>query len=384
MSALFQPIDLAGTRFANRIFVSPMCQYSAVDGLAQPWHTIHIGGLAMSGAAAVIMESTAVEDIARISPYCLGLYTDEQEAALGQMIADIRRYSNTPIGVQLCHAGRKASCDIGWDRAGDPIPPENGGWRGVAPSAVAFAPGWAEPDELDEAGLDRIEAAFVQAIQRADRAGFDLVEIHGAHGYLLHTFLSTASNRRTDQWGGDFEARMRFPLRVMKAMRAALSSHKPLGIRVNAEDGHEGGVTLEETSRYVTELKHMGIDYVTTSAGHNVPEARHLPTEPGYMVPYAERIRAETGMPTMAVGMIILPEQAEDVVASGKADMVAVARGFLDNPRWALHAAAALGVPARPVRQYARLNPGRWPAQALVHPPLREVERDSDVAVTPI
>jgi NADPH2 dehydrogenase len=366
MSVLFSPYQLGGLTLDNRVVVSPMCQYSAKEGVIQPWHWMHIGGLAISGAAAVIMEATGVEAAGRISPGCPGLYTDEQEETAARLLRDVRTFSTAKIGVQLGHAGRKAS--ILPFESGQEIPVGQGGWQTYAPSAIRFGDTWPLPEALDEAGMARIERAFVAAAQRADRAGFDLIELHGAHGYLMSEFLSPLANRRTDDYGGDLENRMRFPLRVAAAVRAVWPRTKAIGMRLSAVDFHPEGITIEETVTVAGRLKALGIDYVTTSAGGNVRPPADLATGPGYQVPYAERVRAGSGITTMAVGMILTPEQAEDIVASGKADLVAVARAMLDDPRWALHAANALGADVPYVRPYSRVAPARWPGYAAVHP----------------
>jgi NADPH2 dehydrogenase len=369
-SPLFTPIQLAGLTLPNRIGVSPMCMYSAVDGVTQPFHLAHVGAMALSGAGLVILEATGVEAIGRISAQCLGLWNDEQEAALAQLVSQVRTFSDTPLGIQLGHAGRKASCHPGWVQRGNQQPVAEGGWQGVAPSARAWGEGWTVPQALDRAGMDRIRDAFVQAVRRADRAGFDLVEIHGAHGYLLNSFISPLANARDDAYGGSLENRMRYPLEVVAAMREVLSPHKPLGIRINGDDWHDEGSDLKETVVYARALKAAGIDYVTTSAGNGAPGVKFPPLIPGYMVPFAERVKADCGVTTAAVGLIATPEYANSVIAEGRADLVMIARGALDDPRWGQHAAIALGDKPVYPPQYAWAAPTGWRAYTWVHPDL--------------
>jgi 2,4-dienoyl-CoA reductase-like NADH-dependent reductase (Old Yellow Enzyme family) len=366
--ALFTPLRLRGLELANRIAVSPMCMYAAKEGVATPFHWAHVGQLALGGAGLVILEATGVEPIARISQQCLGLWNDEQEEALARLVADVRGFSDTPLGLQLGHAGRKAACHPGWVKRGTQLTLEEGGWVGAAPSAEPWGDGWIVPEALDDAGMERVKQAFVQATRRADRAGFDLLEIHGAHGYLLNAFFSPLANFRTDRYGGSLENRMRFPLEVVGAMRAALSPDKPLGIRINGDDWHERGTTLDDAVTFARALREAGADYITPSAGNGVPKVRFPPVEPGYMTHFAERIRREAGVTTAAVGMIVTAQQADEIVASGRADLVMVARGVLDDPRWGLHAAVALGEPAHYPPAYAWAGPRGWRGYQIVHP----------------
>jgi 2,4-dienoyl-CoA reductase-like NADH-dependent reductase (Old Yellow Enzyme family) len=356
VGALFAAIRLGGLALANRVVVSPMCQYSARDGVAQPWHWQHVGSLALSGAGLVILEATAVEPSGRIAPEDLGLWGEPHEAALARLVADIRSYSSTPIGVQLAHAGRKAAVRRPWD-GGAPLRPDDPrAWPVDGPSPLPFSPASQTPVELDEAGLARVCAAFVAAARRAERCGFDLVELHAAHGYLLHAFLSPLSNRRQDAYGGRLENRMRFPLEVARAVRAAWP--RALGARITGSDWAEGGITPEEAIAFAAALRQEGLDYVCVSSGGNTPDARIPGREPGYQVAFARAVKQAVPIPVMSVGMIVDPHQAEAIVAGGDADLVALARAMLDDPRWPLHAAAALGeAPAYPV-QYERAGPG--------------------------
>ncbi len=368
MSSLLAPISIGGLRLANRIVIAPMCQYSAKEGVIQPWHWQHLGTMAISGAGVAIVEATGVEAIGRITPGDTGLWNDEQEAAFVRLLADIRSYSKTPIGIQLAHAGRKASTNAPWTERGGPLAPEAGAWTTAAPSAIPFTEGWHRPEALDDAAMARIKAAFVESAKRADRAGFELVELHGAHGYLLSEFLSPISSIRTDAYGGSLENRMRYPLEVAEAVRAVWPRDKALGMRLNGSDWVEGGLTPDETAQMAHRLQALGFDYVHISSGGNVATAKIPGGEPGYQVAFAEVVKkAAPDMTVIAVGMINTPEQAEAIVASGKADMIALARPVLDDPRWPLRAIAKLGgAPPYPV-QYARAAEPLWPGYAFAH-----------------
>ncbi|HTF15560.1 MAG TPA: NADH:flavin oxidoreductase/NADH oxidase [Burkholderiales bacterium] len=355
MSALFSPIKLRGLELPNRIMVAPMCQYSSVNGEANDWHFTHINTLALSGAAIYCIEATGVEAIGRITPGCLGLYNDATEAVLKPIVASVRKHSKTAVIMQLAHAGRKASSHTPWD-GGQLIPVSEGGWRPEGPSAVPHKEGEAPPLALDAPGLKRVRDAFVATAKRAERLGLDGLELHCAHGYLLHQFLSPISNRRTDQYGGALENRMRYPLEVFEAVRAAFPSEKPVGIKVSATDWVEGGWDLAQTIELARQLKRRGVDWVDASSGGVSPQQK-IPLGPGYQVPFAQAIKEATGVTTMAVGLITEPKQAEDIVASGKADMVALARAMLYDPRWGWHAAAELGGQVEAPPQYWRSQP---------------------------
>jgi NADPH2 dehydrogenase len=355
MSALFSPITLRGLTLPNRVMVAPMCQYSAVDGEANDWHFTHINSLALSGAAMICIEATAVEAIGRITPGCLGLYNDATEAALRPIIASARKRSKAAIAMQLAHAGRKASSHTPWD-GGQLIPVSEGGWRPEGPSAVPHKEGEAPPLALDTAGLKRIRDAFAASAQRAERLGLDALEVHCAHGYLLHQFLSPISNKRTDDYGGSLQNRMRFPLEVFDAVRAAFPATKPVGLRVSSTDWVEGGWDIAQTIELAKELKKRGVDWIDASSG-GVSPLQKIALGPGYQVPFAQAIKEATGLTTIAVGLITEPKQAEEIVASGKADMVALARGMLYDPRWGWHAAAELGGHVDAPPQYWRSQP---------------------------
>ena len=355
MSVLFSPIKLRSLELANRIMVSPMCQYSADDGAANDWHFTHINTLALSGAAMVCIEATHVESIGRITPGCLGLWDDATEAALKPILASVRKHSKAAVAMQIAHAGRKSSSYRPWE-GGQQIPLAQGGWQGVAPSAVPHKEGELAPLALDAAGLGRIRDAFVDAARRAERLGIDALELHGAHGYLLHQFLSPLANLRTDQYGGSLENRMRFPLEVFDAVRALFPAAKPIGMRVSATDWVEGGWDLPQTIAFAEALKRRGVDWIDVSSG-GVSPLQKIALGPGYQVPFAQAVKQATGLPTIAVGLITEPRQAEEIVASGQADMVALARGMLYDPRWGWHAAAELGGQVAAPPQYWRSQP---------------------------
>jgi 2,4-dienoyl-CoA reductase-like NADH-dependent reductase (Old Yellow Enzyme family) len=365
-SPLFTPIALRQLTLANRIVVSPMCQYSAEDGSANDWHLLHLGSLSLGGAGLLMIEATAVEAAGRITRGCLGLYSDANEAALARVIAACRRFGNTPLGIQLAHAGRKASATVPWQgiRA---LAPAEGAWQASAPSALALDDGWPAPAAMDAAAIERLVESFVVATRRVARLGLDLVELHCAHGYLLHEFLSPIANHRTDAYGGSLENRMRLPLRVAAAVRAAWPADQPMGARISGTDWLEGGFGIEEAVVFARALKAAGCDYVCVSSGGIVPKAP-IPIGPGYQLPLAERVRRDAGITTRAVGLVAEPRQAEAVVASGQADLVAMARAFLDDPHWVWHAAEALGAKAAMPPQYERSRADLWPGARLARP----------------
>jgi 2,4-dienoyl-CoA reductase-like NADH-dependent reductase (Old Yellow Enzyme family) len=355
MSALFTPVALGPLKLPNRIVVAPMCQYSAKDGAASDWHLIHLGHLALSGAGLLLVEATAVEPEGRISPDDLGIWSDAAQEALRRTLKSIRTYSSMPVGIQLAHAGRKASTMVPWQGEGY-LASGKGGWVTSAPSALAFDHDYGLPRELDQAGLTRVKEAFVRAAKRAVDCGFDCVELHSAHGYLLHQFLSPLSNVRSDGYGGSLANRMRFPLEVFAAVRAALPERIPFGVRISATDWVEGGWDIEQSVEFAKRLKDLGCAYIHVSSGGLSPKQK-ITLGPGYQVPLAQRIKAETGLTTVAVGLITEPEQAEDILASGQADLVALARGMLYDPRWPWHAAARLGAQVSAPPQYLRCQP---------------------------
>ncbi|MEN5083850.1 NADH:flavin oxidoreductase/NADH oxidase [Bosea sp. TWI1241] len=357
-SQLFRPIDLGGLTLPNRVVIAPMCQYSAVDGDATDWHTLHLGNLALSGAGLLILEATAVEPEGRISPDDLGLWSDVNETALARVLETVRRHSDMPIGVQLGHAGRKASVRAPW-LGGGQYPLGERGWETVAPSPLPMQQEDRLPLALDAAGLARIREAFAAAARRAARIGLQAIEIHAAHGYLLHQFLSPLSNQRDDAYGGTLENRMRFPLEVFEAVRAATPAGLPVGVRVSGTDWVEGGWDSEQTVAFAEALKARGVDFMHVSSG-GLSAAQRIALAPGYQVPLARAVKQATGVPTMAVGLITDYEHAEAVVAGGDADMVALARGILFDPRWPWHAAAHLGATVKAPKQYLRSQPARY------------------------
>ena len=360
---LFTPIQLGGITLPNRIVVSPMCQYSADDGCMSDWHLVHLGSMACSGAGLFVVEKTNVTRDGRITHGCTGLYSDHNEAAMARAVAVYRGITSNPIGVQIGHAGRKASSHVPW-RGGKALGLGDSPWQTVAPSAIAFGDGWPVPHEMSREELRQLVEAYVGATLRAKRIGFDVLELHSAHGYLLHQFLSPLANQRTDGYGKD---RMKFPLEVAQAVREVWPKERALGIRMNATDWVEGGWGPDDAVAYARELKRAGFDFVCVSSGATVPHAK-IPVAPGFQVAFAEKVRKEAGIKTRAVGMIANPEQAEEILASGKADMVAMARAFLDDPRWVWHAAERFDVKIEYPPQYARSHRSLWPGAALVRP----------------
>ena len=368
MAQLFSPISIGNLQLENRIIVSPMCQYSGVHGVPQFWHFQHYGSFAASGPGLVMIEATGVTADGVITPYCLGLWSDEQEAAFKQMVTGMKSVGSSKVGIQLNHAGRKGCTEKPWT-GGATISLEQGGWIALAPSPIAYDERSQVPQELDLAGIERIKQAFAESARRADRAGFDLVELQFAHGYLAHEFLSPITNKRTDRYGGSLENRMRFPLEVIAAVRAALPESKPLGIRISGTEWtDEASFDIEEAKVFSTEAKRAGVDYICVSSGGNIARVK-IPLEPCFQVPLAAAIKQTSGALVRAVGLIITPEQAEQVLVEGKADMVAVGRAFLYDPRWVWHAAKILGVSVKHVPQYFAVQPNAWRALTFEQPP---------------
>lgn len=349
---LFSPVMLRDVALHNRIVVAPMCQYSAVEGAATSWHRIHVPTLAMSGAGLVIVEATAVRMDGRISSGCLCLHDDAHERALAEVVALAKEHGQAKLALQLGHAGRKGSSAPPW-HGGAQLPLDQGGWQTVASSALPFNAADRAPRALELPELAELTRAFAAAAERAARVGFDLVELHSAHGYLLHQFLSPLTNQRSDEYGGSLERRMRFPLEVFAAMRAALPARVPLGVRISATDWVEGGWDLEQSIVFARALKERGCDFIDVSSGGLSP-AQQLQPAPGFQVPFAARLKRELQIPVMAVGLITDPEHANRIVAEGEADFVALARGMLWDPRWGWHAAEKLGVKVQAPRQYLR------------------------------
>jgi 2,4-dienoyl-CoA reductase-like NADH-dependent reductase (Old Yellow Enzyme family) len=356
VSQLFSPWRIGALPLSNRIVIAPMAQYSAQDGNANSWHLIHLGHLALSGAGLLVLEATAVEAQGCVSPGDLGLYSDANEEALAHVLQAVRTHSRMPMAVQLGHAGRKASTRAPW-LGGARIPStEPEGWAVCAPSPVPHSPQDETPIALDAQGMARVREAFAQAARRAGRLGLQGIEIHAAHGYLLHEFLSPLSNQRTDAYGGSLENRMRFPLEVFDAVRAAFPAGRPVWARVSATDWVEGGWDLESTVAFAQALRARGCDAIHVSTGGASPQQK-IALSPGYQVPFARTIKAETGLPTIAVGLVTEPAQAEAIIAEGDADAVALARAMLYDPRWPWHAAAALGAQVDAPPQYWRSQP---------------------------
>ena len=357
-SALFTPLVLRGLTLRNRIVVSPMCQYSSDDGSSNDWHLMHLGQFAMGAGGLVFTEATHVSAIGRISHRCLGLYSDENETSLKRVIDFCRRFGVAKLGIQLAHAGRKGSVQPP-AQGSKPLGSGESPWQTVAPSALPFGPGWHTPTALGREGLAQIKQQFVDAARRAARIGFDVVELHCAHGYLLHEFLSPISNRRDDEYGGSTQNRIKFPLEVFEAVRANWPAERPLGARVSATDWVDGGWTPRESVLLARELKALGCDFVDVSSGQLDPR-QQIPFGPAYNLPFAEQIKKEVGITTMSVGMITRARQAEEVIASGRADLVAMARAMMDDPRWAWHAARELGAEAAYAPNYIRCSPAQW------------------------
>lgn len=367
-SKLFTPLQLGGLTAPNRIAVAPMCQYAAIDGVPQLWHRQHLGALSVSGAGVVVAEATAVVPEGRITHGCTGLWNDMQERVFADLVRDMKAVGPGLAGIQLAHAGRKASSQRPWE-GGSPIPagaPEKP-WQTVSASAIAHGPGWHTPEALDAGGIKALRDAFVASTKRALRAGFDLVEVHSAHGYLLHQFFSPISNKRTDAYGGTLEKRMRMPLEICEAVRAAWPRERSLGIRISGSDWAEAGVGPDQAVVYARELKRLGYDFVCVSSGALFESKMQI--GPGYQVPFAAKVKREAGITTRAVGLIVTPRQAETVLQAGDADQIALARAFIDDPRWPWRAAEALGDPAPVPLQCLRGRPNTWPGAAMLKMP---------------
>ncbi|MBI4274111.1 MAG: NADH:flavin oxidoreductase/NADH oxidase [Rhizobiales bacterium] len=362
-SALFSSIRLGGLELSNRIVVSPMCQYSADDGCANDWHLTHLGMLANSGAALLVVEASGVERSGRITHGCLGIYSDDCEAALARVVAHCRRIGTAKLGIQLAHAGRKASAQLPW-QGGQALTAGADPWPTIAPSAIPFGPNWHTPREMTEDDMTRVREAFVTAAKRAMRIGFDAIELHMAHGYLMHSFVSPISNKRTDGYGGSLDNRMRYPCEIARAVRAVTPKNIALGARITGSDWTEGGLTADDAAMFATALKNAGLDFVCVSSGGITAETRN-PPDLGYNAPLAATVKKSAGIAVRTVGLIVDPKQAEAIVAEGKADMVSLARAMLDDPHWGWHAARALGADVQRPPQYLRAGPKLWaPAAA--------------------
>ena len=359
--ALFQPLNVGTLNLRNRIVIAPMCQYSAVDGCMTDWHLIHLGHLALSDAALLTIEATAVVPEGRITYADVGLWDDTTEAAMARVLKSVRRHSDIPIAIQLAHAGRKASTDLPWNGGAQLPPADANGWQTVAPSALPFAPTDNPPTALGKDELARIRDAFAEAARRAARLGIDAVQIHAAHGYLLHEFLSPVSNRRQDDYGGSLENRIRFPLEVYDAVRAAFPADRPVTVRVSASDWVDGGWDAEQTIVLAKALEARGCAAIHVSSGGLDPR-QAIPVGPSYQVPLARAVKQAVAMPVVAVGLITEYEQAEAIVSTGDADLIALARAILYDPRWPWHAAAHLGARVKAPNQYLRSQPRQYKA----------------------
>jgi 2,4-dienoyl-CoA reductase-like NADH-dependent reductase (Old Yellow Enzyme family) len=356
MSKLFQPLSIGGLSLPNRIIIAPMCQYSAEDGAATDWHMMHLGALSLSGAGLLIIEATSVSPEARITYADLGLYSDEGEAALARVIQAIRMYSPIPVAIQLAHAGRKSSCEVPWKGGAQIAPDAENGWQTEAPSAIAHASDENPPTALTVEDLSRILKNFVATAKRAEKLGIQGIELHAAHGYLLHQFLSPLSNQRDDQYGGTLENRMRFPLEVFEQVRGAIPAKIPVWVRVSATDWVDGGWDLEQTVTFAKALELRGCAAIHVSSGGLSP-AQKIPLSEGYQVPFAARLKQEVKIPVIAVGLITEPDHAESIIEKNQADAVALARGMLYDPHWPWHAAAQLGAQVIAPAQYLRSQP---------------------------
>lgn len=355
---LFEPLALRGITLQNRIVVEPMTQFSAKAGVAGDWHFMHLGQFAVSGAGLVFTESTYVTAEARNAPESLSIYTDEQQAAIGRIVDFFHTHSQTKFGVQLCHGGRKASSRPHWV-GGGPLPLAEGGYEAVAPSPIPIKEGWPVPREIRQDEISNIIEMFVAAAVRADHAGADVLEIHGAHGYLIHQFLSPITNHRKDAYGGDLKNRMRLALEVFEAVRSAWPDDKPLGVRVSATDWAPGGLTVDDIISFATCLDELGCDFIDVSSGGLTGEQR-IETGPGYQTGFAAAIKSRVRMRVTTVGQISSPHQAESILRTGQADLIGIARPILFNPRWPWMAAEELGAKAFYPPQYQRAHPKNW------------------------
>ena len=368
-SKLFSPLQIGPVELPNRIAVAPMCQYSGHDGVPDPdWHTQNLMNLAMTGAGLVMIEATAVERLGRITHGCTGLWSDDTQAGMARMVASARRVAlpGTRIGIQLGHAGRKASAQRPWE-GGRALSPAEDPWGTISASALPFEASWHTPKAMDEADIERVQTAFANSARRAVAIGLDAIEMHAAHGYLLHQFTSPLSNQRTDRYGGSLENRLRMPLEIARRMREAVPKSVVLGARITGTDWVGNGVTPEEAVQFARGLKDAGFDYVCVSSG-GISLGISIPVAANYQVHLAEKIKREVGIVTRAVGMIVQPDQAEEILAAGQADQVAMARAFLDNPRWVWHAAQKFGAEFSYPPQYDRVRAKGWPGAALLRP----------------
>lgn len=358
MSKLFSSIQLRDLELRDRIVVSPMCQYVSSDGVMNDWHLMHLGQLSMGAGALLFTEATHVSAQGRISPGCAGLWNDEQQSAMQRVVSFCRTHGVAKLGIQIAHAGRKASCNTPLNGSA-PLSEDEGAWQTVGPSPVGFGSDWHVPQVLDTAGLASVKQEFVQATQRSQALGFDVVELHGGHGYLLNQFFSPLSNQRTDAYGGTVEKRIRYPLEVFEAVRAVWPAEKPMGVRISAVDWVDGGSTVEDTIVFAQALQDLGCDFIDITSG-GVDHRQQITTGPGYQVEFASAVKKNIDIPVMAVGLIVTAQQAEEIIADGHADFVMLARTVMDDPHWAWHAAHSLGVETVYPDQYVRCAPHLW------------------------
>jgi 2,4-dienoyl-CoA reductase-like NADH-dependent reductase (Old Yellow Enzyme family) len=356
---LFTPLRVAGLELRNRIIIAPMCQYSAIDGCMTDWHVIHLGHLALSGAGLLTIEATAVVPEGRITYGDVGLWSDATEEAIARTLQSVRRWSDIPISIQLAHAGRKASTELPWKGGAHIRPHEPNGWQTVAPSAVPYSETDNAPVALDAAGLERVRDGFAESARRAARLDLDAVQLHAAHGYLLHEFLSPLSNRRNDEYGGSLENRMRFPLEVFDAVRSVFPADRPVTVRISGTDWADDGWDIGQSVAFARALEQRGCGAIHVSSGGLTPHQK-VPVGPSYQVPLARTVKDATSMPVVAVGMITDYEQAEAIVGTGDADVIAIARAILYDPRWPWHAAAHFGAKVKAPKQYLRAQPRQF------------------------
>jgi 2,4-dienoyl-CoA reductase-like NADH-dependent reductase (Old Yellow Enzyme family) len=356
---LFTPLRVAGLELRNRIVIAPMCQYSAIDGCMTDWHVIHLGHLALSGAALLTIEATAVVPEGRITYGDVGLWSDATEEAIARTLQSVRRWSDIPISIQLAHAGRKASTELPWKGGAHIRPHEPNGWQTVAPSAVPYSETDNAPVALDAAGLERVRDGFAESARRAARLDLDAVQLHAAHGYLLHEFLSPLSNRRNDEYGGSLENRMRFPLEVFDAVRSVFPADRPVTVRISGTDWADDGWDIGQSVAFARALEQRGCGAIHVSSGGLTPHQK-VPVGPSYQVPLARTVKEATSMPVVAVGMITDYEQAEAILGTGDADVIAIARAILYDPRWPWHAAAHFGAKVKAPKQYLRAQPRQF------------------------
>jgi 2,4-dienoyl-CoA reductase-like NADH-dependent reductase (Old Yellow Enzyme family) len=359
-NTLFSAITLGPNTFSNRVVIAPMAQYSAVNGNANDWHLMHWGSLVTGGAGLVMIEATAVEESGRPTPGDISLYNDQNEEALKKVLSSVRTFGPARLGIQLIHGGRKSSTDVYWNGGGE-LSVREGGWETIAPSPIPHNDQWRVPREMSDSDIQRVKNAFADAAQRAARVGFDVVELQAAHGYLLHQFLSPITNKRNDRYGGSLDNRMRFPLEVFETVARSVPASVTLGVRITGSDWIEGGITTDDAIIFARSLQELGCHYVDVSSGGIDPQRQKITIGPNYQVGFAEAVKRHVQIPVRAVGLIITPKQANDIIASGKADQIAIARAALANPHWVWQAAQELGEQIEYPRQYDRARPGVWP-----------------------